>query len=265
MDPNDDPEARIRELEQASGGDRAVELGVGQSGPTYSYVPPGQSDSYVPPPVPSSYPLPPPPLPPPSAPPSGYGPPSGYPPPVQQTWSAAPTPPPAGAFSGANGYMRPSWGTVRRSGSRRLVWIPVAIGLFAFGPGLLSLVSHAFDTGVSHNSSGPTPSGGGGFTFAPTTAAAPTTPPAGSSQSVSGISDNKTVICNDNDVTISGSSNTITVTGRCASVTVAGTDNVVVLDSAESITASGFDNKVTYHSGTPHITNPVDGNVIEQG
>src|ERR1700712_3509217 len=108
MDPKDDPEARIRELEQASGGDRAVELGIGQSGPTYSYVPPAQSDSYVPPPVPSSYP--PPPLPPPSAPPSGYGPPSGYPPPMQQTWSAAPTPPPAGGLSGAEGYSGPARG-----------------------------------------------------------------------------------------------------------------------------------------------------------
>jgi hypothetical protein len=163
--------------------------------------------------------------------------------------------------------MRPSWGTVRRTGSRRLVWIPVAIGLFAFGPGVISLVSSAFhDSGTfSSNSSGSSSSGGGGFTFAPTTAAAPTTPSPGSSQSVSGISDKKTVICNDGDLVISGSSNTITVTGQCASVTVAGTDNVVVLDTAESITASGFDNKVTYHSGTPQITNPVGGNVIERG
>jgi hypothetical protein len=261
MDPNDDPEARIRELEQASGADRAVELGIEQSGPSYSYVPPAQSDSYVPPPMPSSYP----PAPPAPAPTSGYGPPSGYPPPLQQTWSAAPTPPPSGPFSGANGYLRPSWGTVRRSGSRRLVWIPIAIGLFAFAPGLITFATHAFNTGVSHTSSGSTSSSGGGFTFAPTTAAAPTTPSPGSSQSVSGIKDTKTVICNDSDLIISGSSNTITVTGQCASVTVAGTGNIVVLDSAESITASGFDNKVTYHSGTPHITNPVGGNVIEQG
>ena len=33
----------------------------------------------------------------------------------------------------------------------------------------------------------------------------------------------------------------------------------------DSIDASGFDNKVTYHSGTPKITNSGDSNVVQQG
>ncbi len=262
MDPKDDPEARIRELEQASGADRAVELGIGQSGPTYSYVPQAQSESYVPPPMPSSYPPAPP-----SATPRRVRPAQRVPAAAAVMDRCSDSASAGPLLRSARLHFRPSWGTVRRTGSRRLVWIPIAIGLFAFGPGVVSLVSSAFHDSktFSSNSSGSSSSGGGGFTFAPTTAAAPTTPPAGSTQSVSGIDDTKTVICNDNNLIVSGSSNTITVTGQCASVTVAGTDNVVVLDAAESITASGFDNKVTYHSGTPQITNPIGGNVIERG
>lgn len=267
MDPKDDPEARIRELEQASGADRAVELGVGDSGPSYSYVPPAQSDSFAPPPAPSSYPPPPPAPPSGYPPPSGYAPPSGYPPP-SQPWSA--TPPPTGPFSGAPRYVRPS-GTVRRSGSRRLVLIPIAIALFAFGPGVVSLVTSLFHTsGVSHKSGSPSfPSGGGGFTFAPTTAPtvplAPTTPPPGSSVTIAGNGETKTIACNDSTVIISGYSNAYTISGHCSSLTVSGKDNAVVVEAADTIDAGGIDNKVTYHSGTPNVEYSGIGNVVQQG
>jgi hypothetical protein len=250
MDPKDDPEARIRELEQASGANRATELGVGQSGPSYSYVPPTQSDSYVPPPPPSGYP-----------PASGYAPPSGYPP-QQQQWSATlPPTPPRGPFSGAPGYMRPSWGTAKRSGSRRLVLIPLAIGLFAFAPGLISFATHAFH-GLGGTS---TSSGGSGFTFAPTANPSPTIPPVGGQVVIGGSDGTKTIACNDSTAIVGGFSNTVTITGHCTSVVVSGGQNVVVVDSADSITVAGTELKVTYHSGTPKITNPIPGNVVEQG
>jgi Protein of unknown function (DUF3060) len=263
MDPKDDPEARIRELEQASGANRATELGVGDSGPSYSYVPPAQPDSYVPPPPPTGYP-----------PPSGYGPPGSYPPP--QSWSATlpPTPPSQGPLSGASGYLGPTLGQVARKSSRRLVLIPIAFALFAFVPGLISFVTNTFlhDSGSAfHTSGSSSTSSGGGFTFAPTTASpsptvpSSTIPPSGGQIAVGGSGDTKQITCNDSAVVIGGFSNAITITGHCASVTVSGGQNVVVVDTADSITVAGFDLKVTYHSGTPKILNPQPGNVVEQG
>ncbi|BBZ46183.1 hypothetical protein MPRM_34640 [Mycobacterium parmense] len=55
------------------------------------------------------------------------------------------------------------------------------------------------------------------------------------------------------------------MTGHCASLTVSGVKNVVTVDSADSIDASGFDNRITYHSGAPTISNSGDSNVIQQG
>ncbi len=59
--------------------------------------------------------------------------------------------------------------------------------------------------------------------------------------------------------------NTIDIQGDCASVSVSGMDNVITVESAGEITASGFDNKVTYRAGNPTISQSGTGNVIEQG
>ena len=60
-------------------------------------------------------------------------------------------------------------------------------------------------------------------------------------------------------------SNTVVLTGHCATVTVSGVQNVVTVDSADTINASGFDNRVTYGSGSPVINNAGDSNLVEQG
>jgi len=91
-----------------------------------------------------------------------------------------------------------------------------------------------------------------------------TTAPPGGQVSVAGMGQNKTIECSDNSVSISGVSNTVTITGHCTMVTVSGVQNKVTLDTADQIQASGFDNVVTYHAGSPAINN-AGNNVVEQG
>ena len=55
------------------------------------------------------------------------------------------------------------------------------------------------------------------------------------------------------------------ITGHCASLTVSGVQNSITVDAVDTIDASGFNNKVTYHSGSPKITKSGDGNVVQQG
>jgi hypothetical protein len=64
---------------------------------------------------------------------------------------------------------------------------------------------------------------------------------------------------------VSGIQNTVTFTGHCAKVTVSGQKNQVTLDSADTIEASGIDNVVTYHTGTPVIDRSGIDNTIQQG
>ncbi len=92
-----------------------------------------------------------------------------------------------------------------------------------------------------------------------------TTPPPGGRLSVSGINENRTIACNDNIVSVSGISNTVVITGHCTSLTVSGVQNSITVDAVDTIDASGFNNKITYHSGTPKISNSGDSNVVQQG
>jgi len=57
----------------------------------------------------------------------------------------------------------------------------------------------------------------------------------------------------------------VTLTGHCATVNVSGLQNVVTVDNVDTIEASGLNNKVTYHSGSPKISKNGSGNVVEQG
>lgn len=88
---------------------------------------------------------------------------------------------------------------------------------------------------------------------------------AGDTLSFGGIDQTKTVVCNQGTVNISGMTNTIDIQGNCAGVSVSGMDNVITVESAQSITASGFDNQVTYRAGTPEISTSGTGNTVEQG
>ena len=55
------------------------------------------------------------------------------------------------------------------------------------------------------------------------------------------------------------------INGHCTSLTVSGIQNTVTVDAVDSIDASGFNNKVTYHTGTPKVSNLGGSNVVQQG
>jgi hypothetical protein len=91
------------------------------------------------------------------------------------------------------------------------------------------------------------------------------TAPAGENLSISGISENQTIACNNNTVSVSGVSNTVVITGHCASLSVSGVQNIITVDAVDSIEASGFSNQITYHTGSPGIDKSGEGNVVQQG
>jgi hypothetical protein len=231
MEPQDDPEKRIRDLERPLADNaRASELGgapyVGQAYPP----PPGA----VPPPPPPMY---------------GYGGPYAGP---------APKPP---------------------SGNR-MWWILgtiIVIGVLALAGGIAAFAAHQLSgvrsiitspslsttpvtTSPRTTTRSPRPSGSATASAGPSTL-----PPQGAPLDVSGISENKTIACNDNVVTVSGISNTIVITGHCASLTVSGMKNSVTVDASDTIDASGMSNHVTFHSGAPNISNSGVDNVVAQG
>lgn len=233
MNPQDDPEQRIRDLEQPLA-DRAYtsELPTGE---TYSYA-------------------------------------AQLPPPVYPDAPYPPAPPSSG--SGNRGWL-------------------IIVGVVAFAV----ICTAAVGTGVYLASRGSltagtpttgqnTYSGGGSLsttspdstettassepTETQTTAPQATTatdapPPPGGPLSVSGVGSDRDIVCNNSVVSISGVSNTVTISGHCASVTVSGIENQVTLDSADTISASGFDNRITYHEGAPQVENAGGSNVISQG
>jgi hypothetical protein len=256
MNPQDDPEARIRDLERPlTDVARTSELGTGTSESGTGQYSGGYVNAAPPPPPQGSYGTPYPP-----APPQGsYG--TPYPP----AYTSAPP-------RGTGGF---SWW-----------WLIVAtfvVGAVAVGAGIAVFNTNLFSSVGSISSSPghhPNISGGGGtLTNAPTgrpvvpgsTIQAPTAEPPvsvltpGDSFNVSGIGANKTIACNDSIVSVSGMNNTVVVTGHCVSLTVSGMDNVITVDSADTIGASGFDNRVTFKSGSPEVNNSGGGNVVEQG
>jgi hypothetical protein len=223
----DDPEARIRELEQPL----AETARVSETGVT---PPPGK---WAPP---SGPPIAPPPLP--------YG----------------------GSFPGPSPAIR---------SRNRTWWILAAvfvIGMIALPVGILFFAAHQVSRsglttllptpGISTIS----PTAPGGTTQTP--AAGPSTPasseptaPAGQNLSISGISENRTIACNGSTISVSGVSNTVVITGHCASLSVSGVQNKVTVEAVDSIEASGFNNQITYHNGSPSVDKSGEGNVVHQG
>jgi hypothetical protein len=241
MTPQEDPEARIRDLERSLADvARTSELGTEQNQGSYG----------------NTSPLPPPPLPPP-----GYPPPPGY---YNAPYTAPyPSTPP------------------RSSGGFSWWWLIVAtfvIGGVAVGAGVAVFGSNLFSS-VSSMASSPRDrpdfSGGGGtLTGVPTgrpdvpggkTQVPQAEPPPGAVVTIGGIGDNKTIACNDSTVTVNGIDNTIVITGHCVNLTVSGIDNVVTVDSANTIEASGSNNRVTFKSGSPEINKSGIDNVVEPG
>jgi len=71
--------------------------------------------------------------------------------------------------------------------------------------------------------------------------------------------------CNNGKLTLSAYGIGFNVTGHCASLTISSYDNKVTVDSVDSINVSGYNNVVTYHSGTPKITDSGYSNTIRPG
>jgi hypothetical protein len=239
MDSQDDPEERIRELERPLADTaRASELGA----------PPQPPGGYAYPPGPAGPPPPPPPTP------WAYG---------GGTWSAPPPKPPSG---------------------NRMWWIVgtfIVVGVVALAGGIAAYAAHQLSgvrsvinsqPSVSATYGPPSSSSTSPSSRVPSTTRSktpkPSTSPApapGAQISVSGVNENRTIACNDNVVSVSGVSNAVVITGHCTSLTVSGVQNSITVDSVDTIDASGFNNKITYHSGNPKISNPGGSNQVQQG
>lgn len=244
MEPDGDPEARIRDLERplAQQAD-ASELGTRPYRPAPSFD--GSGPQYRHQDVP------------------GYA--------QQPPWSA---PPPSGPQWGSP-YYSPPQHVVRKS--PRLLWVVpltvLGVVVVAMAALFAVLVARNAEPGTDGPVT-PTIAGGGGRLDTPVAepreprtveADADPTVAAGQSLSVSGIDEQRSVVCAGGAVSVSGMRNTVEIRGDCAVVTVSGFENAVTVDFAQSITASGFDNRVTYLSGEPQIGNSGVGNVVESG
>lgn len=230
MHPEDDPEARIRDLERPLADvARTSELGT--------------EGAYLPPPVPPAQAY------------GQYG--TPYP-------DAYPGPPPR-AKSG--------------SGALWLVFAGIAVVVLLMAGGVVIWTTSMFKLDSDTRPPVEVPSvetdgrvqieispGAGPIETVPAVeppGAAPIPQP-GEMLSVAGVGKNETLVCNDSIVSVSGVDNTVTITGHCVNLSVSGVDNVVTVETADTIGASGFDNQVTYRSGSPQIT-ATGSNVVEQG
>ena len=185
-------------------------------------------------------------------------------------YQAPPMPPPVAGPNYGGQYTPPGygapWGPPPRKSSAGIPWVVLGIGAVVFmalaaGVGfyIVNRATSSFPDipGVSIPSIPSMPS-------MPGMPDQPTTAPPGGQLSVAGMGEIKTLECNDNRVSISGVSNTVTITGHCTTVTVSGMQNKVTLETSDQISASGVNNVITYHSGSPDINN-AGSNTVEQG
>ena len=186
----------------------------------------------------------------------------------------------------SHGYVAPltpptaadaiSFGSTRPRATGRAWWIVVAAFILAvvgMVVGILVYVGNICSSSTGSFTNRPSMYGGDGSVTTESqgsgqrTSAGPSTSsaPRGGRLSIAGVGKNETIECNDSFVSVSGMSNTVVLTGHCADVTVSGVQNVVTVDTADTINASGVENKVTYHSGSPIVQNASNANVVEQG
>jgi hypothetical protein len=71
--------------------------------------------------------------------------------------------------------------------------------------------------------------------------------------------------CDNGTVTLSQYGNTLDVKGNCAKLAVNSYNNIVAVDSADTIEVGGYSNTVVYHSGEPQITDSGSSNTLHQG
>lgn len=239
MKSEDDPEARIRELEQPlAEAARASE--AGENPPPSKWAPP--PGAAMPPPAgPPMQPLP---LP--------YG-------------GSFPGPSP----SGINSRSNRTWWILAAVFVIGMIALPAAIFLFTAHQVSRSGLPTMFPTPIIPSNS-PTPPGGMTQTPAAgpsssSTSEPPAPAPAGDNLTISGINKTQTVTCNANAVNVSGISNKVVIKGLCKSLHVSGVQNVITIDAVGIIEVSGFSNQITYHGGSPSIDKSGDGNVVQRG
>jgi hypothetical protein len=71
--------------------------------------------------------------------------------------------------------------------------------------------------------------------------------------------------CNNGNLTLSSYGIKFNVTGHCASLAVSSYANNVTVDSVDSINVSGYSNVITYHSGSPKISDSGSDNKVALG
>jgi Protein of unknown function (DUF3060) len=240
MKSEDDPEARIRELEQPLA-DAARTSEAGVTPPPGKWTAPPPPRSYTAPPGPPMQPLP---LP--------YG-------------GSFPGPSP----SGINSRSNRTWWILAAVFVIGMIALPAAIFLFTAHQVSRSGLPTMFPTPIIPSNS-PTPPGGMTQTPAAGPSSSPTSEPpapapAGDNLTISGINKTQTVTCNANAVNVSGISNKVVIKGLCKSLHVSGVQNVITVDAVGIIEVSGFSNQITYHGGSPSIDKSGDGNVVQKG
>ena len=258
MSSQDDPEARIRDLERSLS-EQASELTRSAYDTTGAVGQPTNEGGRWPPPPTYTAPM--------------YGAPNStapnYVPPQHQPYGT-PYPPPITTSTGGGNR---GW----------ILYVVMAVVVVAIIGGAVSFFVNAFSTVssvVDSFNASPTaepmvPGGGGPFDVQPSRSGgnrppAPTITPfvplaPGDVVTVSGVGEVKTIACNGSVVNISGVSNTVLITGQCANVSVSGVKNEVTVEASVQIGASGMENRVTYLSGTPVVDNSGMSNVVEQG
>jgi Protein of unknown function (DUF3060) len=234
MKSEDDPEARIRELEQPlADAARTSEAGV--------TPPPGK---WTPPPA------------------------SAMPPPP----GPAMPPPPSLPYDGL--FPSPSPAQYSRSNRTVWIIAGVfVIGMIALPAAIFLFTAHQVSrSGMTTFSPIPSISTASPTAMPPTNAAPPSVPttsvstaPAGENITVSGISGARTIACNGGSVSVSGITNNVAITGHCASLSVSGIQNQITVDGVDTIQVSGSGNQVTYHTGSPTIGNSGFDNVVQKG
>ena len=227
MKSEDDPEARIRELEQPlAEAARASE--AGENRPPSKWAPP--PGAAIPP-----------------------GPP--MPPPPSLPYSGGLFPSPSAQYSRSN---RTVW-IIAGVFVIGMIALPAAIFLFT-----AHQVSRSGMTTFSPIPSIPTASPTATATMPSMPSTSVSTAPAGENITVSGISEARTIACNGGSVSVSGITNNVVITGHCASLSVSGIQNQITVDAADTIQASGSGNQVTYHTGSPTIGNSGFDNVVQR-